>query len=177
MNVQAVARAFAKALVESAMDAGEIDTVSEDIHSLQDEYGATPSLRAYCSGRHASDPATREGAVLRLWEGRVSPLTLLALRQMALWDALPVLPHFLKAFDTCRNRAAGIHVARATFAVAPSESELEGLRTLIGKHFSGDKVEIRSEVQPDLLAGFRVDVDDVSIDASLSGRLHRTFGL
>ncbi len=176
MNTVAVARSFAKALLESALDAGEVEAVSADILRLQEEYGAAPALRAYCRGRHASTPEAREETVRELWEGAMHPLTMTALRQMARWDALPAMPYFLRSFQVQRDRAVGRHVARAAFAVAPTEAELDALRAKLAPRYPGESVVIEAEVRPELLAGFQVDVDGFSIDASLSGRLHRSFG-
>lgn len=175
MNAVAVGRSFAKALVEAAVDAGEVEGVSCDIQRLQEEYGATPSLRAYCCGRHASTPDAREETVRQLWEGSMGPLTMAALRQMARWDALAAVPHFLRSFQEQRDRAVGRHVARASFAVAPTEAEIDALRAKLQPRFPGETVVVEAEVRPELLAGFQVDVDGFSIDASLSSRLHRTF--
>ena len=173
MNTAGVARAFAKALLDSVLASGEGERIRADVLRLQADVEASPALRDYCRGRHASTPEAREETVCALWKGQVSPRTLLTLRQLARWDALPALPLFLKRFLTRYDAATGTRVAHAAFALPPTESDLAALREKLQARFPGDTVDLRAEVNPALLAGFTLDVGDIAVDASLQGRLRR----
>lgn len=176
MNRPGVARAFAKALLSSSLEAGEGDAVRADILRLRAAYDASPELRAYCAGRRASTAAGREEMARALWSGAVGPRTLAVLLQMARWDAVPVLPLFLRDFLSLYDQATGRHVAKVAFAVPPTEADLAALRDKLSSLFQGETVEIVPEVRPALLAGFRLDVGDRTVDASLRSRLRRGFG-
>lgn len=173
MNIVGTAKAFARALLEAAQDAGELDAIASDVLHLQSQYQASPELCAFCSIHHASSPDSREETITQLWSDTLRPRTLLVLQQMARWDILLILPPFFAAFLKLYNEARGIHVAHIQFALPPTEEVLSDLREKLAARFPNETLLIQSTHQPDLLAGFRVHVDDLAIDASLQGRIRR----
>ena len=175
MSRLGIARAFARALLGGAANAGEEDAALADIRLLRTDREAHPALCAWCDGRFSSTPDERERVVLTLWEGRVSPNTLAILRQMARWDVLPSLAPFLDFFEELLRRKRHVHVAHAAFAIPPTDDDLATLRERLQARFPGETVEMDPSVRPNLLAGFRVEVDDLSADASLASRIRRDF--
>ena len=70
-----------------------------------------------------------------------------------------------RSFLAMYYRSRGIRVARLTTAVPSAELERK-LRTVLENQFGGD-VLIESDVNPDLLGGFTLEVDDYMLDASV----------
>ena len=70
-----------------------------------------------------------------------------------------------RSFIAMYYRSRGIRVARLVTAVPSPELERK-LRTVLEKQFGGD-VLIESDVNPDLLGGFTLEVDDYLLDASV----------
>ena len=70
-----------------------------------------------------------------------------------------------RSFIAMYYRSRGIRVAHLTTAVPSPELE-QKLRTILEKQFGGD-VLIESDVNPDLLGGFTLEVDDYLLDASV----------
>ena len=71
----------------------------------------------------------------------------------------------LRTFLTKYYQSLGVKVAVLTTAVPSPELE-QKLRTVLEKQFGGD-VLIESDVNPDLLGGFTLEVDDYLLDASV----------
>ena len=70
-----------------------------------------------------------------------------------------------RSFIAMYYRSRGIRVAHLTTAVPSPELERK-LRTVLEKQFGGD-VLIESDVNPELLGGFTLEVDDYLLDASV----------
>jgi len=83
-----------------------------------------------------------------------------------------LLPGVIREFMRLYRLREGIVEATVTSAVALDAAEIEALQkrlvTVTGQH-----VELREEVDPDLLGGLQVRVGDQLIDGSVRGRLER----
>ena len=66
-----------------------------------------------------------------------------------------------------------ISQVRITTAVELPEAEMKKLRAVVENSFKDTKFEYSSEVDPDLIGGFVIDVDSTRMDASVSGELEQ----
>ncbi len=71
----------------------------------------------------------------------------------------------LRSFLSMYYRSRGVRVARLTTAVAAPGLE-QKLRSLLEKQLGGE-VRVESSVDPDLIGGFTLEVDDHLLDASV----------
>ena len=71
----------------------------------------------------------------------------------------------LRSFLSMYYRSRGIRVARLTTAVAAPGLE-QKIRALLEKQLGGE-VRVESSVDPDLIGGFTLEVDDHLLDASV----------
>lgn len=85
-------------------------------------------------------------------------------------DRLQVLPEIAGLFEELKNGHEGIRQANVESAFAMDDAAVKNLVTELEKKF-GCKVQATVSVNPDLIGGVRIAVDDEVIDASVRGKL------
>lgn len=68
------------------------------------------------------------------------------------------------------NNISQVHIATA--AKLP-EGDMERLKKMVADSFKSQTLEYTTSVEPDLIGGFVIDVDDARLDASLSSELEQ----
>jgi len=77
----------------------------------------------------------------------------------------------LKFIDLYRSKK-GIHYGKLTTAYEVGKTTEKKLIKLVTDHIGGT-LELEKNVEPKILAGFKLEIDDVRWDASISGQLSR----
>ncbi len=86
--------------------------------------------------------------------------------------ALRQLPGCLSEYTRRYNQAHGILPARAVSAVALSPQQEQQLKTRL-ESLTGKQVELTVSVDRSLVGGLRLEMDGVSLDGTVKGRLDR----
>ena len=102
--------------------------------------------------------------------GHVNALTSNFLHLLLDRRRLEVLREFPAAFRDRLMRERGMVEGVVESARALGDAELESLAAAVGAKL-GKQVSLEARLQPDLMAGVRVFVDNKLIDSSASGRL------
>lgn len=139
MNTGIIASRYATALLRYTEETGGGERVCAQVRQL---------LR---------QPGERPGKL----EPELERLTRLLVKNGRLEDVRFIFRSFIAMYYHSR----GIRVARLTTA-APSPELERKLRTVLEKQFGGD-ILIESDVNPELLGGFTLEVDDYLLDASV----------
>ena len=77
-----------------------------------------------------------------------------------------------REFRRLYNLRAGIVEAQATSAAELDSNEISALRSRL-EQMTGGRIELETQVDPNLLGGIQVRVGDLLIDGSVRGRLER----
>ena len=77
------------------------------------------------------------------------------------------------AYRDIYRKANKISQVRITTAVQLPEVEMNRLRTMVSNSFNDTKLEFSEFINPDLIGGFVIDVDDSRMDASISNELEQ----
>lgn len=77
------------------------------------------------------------------------------------------------AYQKIYRKANNISVVAITTAVDLGQKETDKLKDYVKKAFEGRTLEFTEVVNPDLIGGFRIDVDNNRIDASVAGELEQ----
>jgi F-type H+-transporting ATPase subunit delta len=123
-----------------------------------------------------SNPAipgvSREEALARMLGKDVTgpPRNLLSL--MVRRGRFELLPAVIREFTRLYRQREGIVEATVTAAVDLDEAELSTLQERLVA-ITGRQIELRAQVDPELLGGVQVRVGDQLIDGSVRGRLER----
>lgn len=77
------------------------------------------------------------------------------------------------AYRDLYRKANKISQVRITTAVRLPEAEMEKLHKMVANSFPDTKLEITEQINPDIIGGFIIDVDDSRMDASLSNEIEQ----
>jgi F-type H+-transporting ATPase subunit delta len=168
--VEEIAEVYARALFEAAKDDGVLDRVHDELGQFADALDQDRNLQLFLFSPYFSSEEKKDGVkriVTDADERLVNFLELLAERHR-----MPVLFRIRRTFDGLwadENRLLPVTVTSAT--------ELDpGLVDDIGKRIeeqTGRRVELSSNVDPDVLGGLMVRVGNMVLDATVRNRLEQ----
>jgi F-type H+-transporting ATPase subunit delta len=166
--MQEIAEVYSRALFEVAKEHGVLDRVHEELGQFVDALDQNRDLQVFLFSPYFSSEEKREGItriVSDADERFVNFLQLLAERHR-----MPVIFRVRRGFDAMwaeENRLLPVTVTSAV--------ELdEGLVREIGQRIedqTGRRVDLSSNVDPDVLGGLIVRVGNMVLDASIRNRL------
>ena len=167
---QRVAKVYAEALLRSAGKRGQGAEILSELQSLiGDVFRREPALEVFLSS-----PAIgrdRKAAVLKqTFEGRTSDTLLDFLYVLNTHDRLDVLRGVAKVYKELYDRGENRMQVRVRSAVPLADDQRERLSGELRDAFGKEPV-LETSVEPDLLGGIVVQVDDWVYDASVRTRL------
>lgn len=166
------ARAYARALLRAATAGGEVDRVTQDVAALERQWDGSPELRRFCRSHLPGSPLDHVRLVERLWGDTFTRTLKFFLGVLAQWDHLRLLPLIIQQYQAQADRARGCNAVQASFACEPGLGELDRVRRLVADAY-GPVMRLNVRVDPGLIAGVRLSINDKRVDASLAGRLAR----
>lgn len=165
------AKRYATALFEAAQKIGALDAVEKDLSSVIELMGHTPALRGMWESPLV--PAGRKRDIIGKVLGKsLHPLTLAFLRLLVDKRREEVLDPVQFELRLLSDRANHLLRADAVFAVTPSSEERAALQHSLQER-TGEQVQLTVEVDPDILGGVIVRMQDTIIDGSVRGALER----
>lgn len=170
MTAIKVASRYAKALLELAVERNALEQVLTDIKKLATLSKENRGLVLMFESPIVS--TDKKGNVLRtLFEKDAHQITMnffdIVTRKNRSNMLVATAAEFLKQY----NQHMGIQVAEVT-TTAPLNADLRSKFIQVVKEISGKgKVELEEKIDPNLIGGFVLKVDDKVLDDSLSGKL------
>jgi len=167
---QRVAKVYAEALIRAAAQQGQGAEVLDELQALVgDVFRREPALEVFLSS-----PAIgrdRKVALIRqTFEGRTSPLLLDFLYVLNTHDRLEVLRGVAGVYKDLYDRGENRMQVRVRSAVPLADDQRERLTGELRAAFGKEPV-LHTSVEPDLLGGLVVQVEDWVYDASVRTRL------
>ena len=166
----AAARRYAEAAFQVAQADGTLDRWEADLATAAELLGR-PDVAAVVASP-AVPLAQRQGVVQQLLGSRVSPQALRLITLLVERGRVDSLAKVRDDFHTQLNAHRGVVEATVTSAVPLTADETAAIRSRV-EAMAGSAVELRTEVNPDLIGGLTVQVRDRLLDASIRGRLER----
>ena len=168
--MEEVAGVYARALFEVAAERGVLDTVREQLAQFVDALSDDRQVEIFFVSPYFSTVEKKDG-LARMIEGadetfmtfletlverqRMAEVSLIRERYEQLWDAeMKLLP------------------VEVTSAVALDEGTIRSIGDRIGSE-TGNKVQLTTVVDPDMLGGIVLRVGNVILDASIKNRLNQ----
>jgi F-type H+-transporting ATPase subunit delta len=167
---QHLGKVYAKAILGAAgANAGQI---LEELESLtQDVLKKLPQLQAVLASPRI-DATAKEGMLDKAFGKKMSPVLLQSLKVMARHGRLDCLQAVAKAARQIYNEQSGrVEVVVRTAHPLDATLQKNIVASLAAK--LGKEVDLRTEVQPEMLGGLVVKVGDTLFDGSLASRLER----
>jgi F-type H+-transporting ATPase subunit delta len=168
--VEEIAEVYSRALFEAAVEHEVLDRVHDELGQFADALDESRELQVFFFSPYFSSQEKKAG-IGKLVEGAderfVNFLELLAERHR-----MPVLFRIRRHFDKLWADENKLLAVNVTSAVELDESLVSGIGERIQDQ-TGRKVELTSNVDPDVLGGLVLQVGNMVMDASVRSRLER----
>ncbi|MFD1716828.1 F0F1 ATP synthase subunit delta [Georgenia deserti] len=156
-------------VLAAAEHAGRLEDVEDELYRLSRILEAERELLLALSARERTEDE-RARLVTTLLEGKVGPESLVLAVRAATTPRSHDVAHLLHAMT---EQAAGRRqrlVASVTSAVPLTEQQRSRLARILSRQH-GREVEVHVDLDPDVVGGMRVQVQDSVVDATLASRL------
>ena len=167
----AVARVYARSLLELARERGGEREILDELQQLGGELDREPAFERYL-GDPGVDEADRALAIERILRGRADDLlvdTLLVMNRKGRGELARAL---IQAYTEEIQALAGVVRVEAVTAVPMGDAARRRLEDVLTRQL-GKKVLLEESVDPALLGGMVLRIGDRKIDSSVSRELSR----
>ena len=166
--MEEIAQVYARSLFEVAKEGDKLDLVRDQLGAFTDELARNRDLQVFFFSPYLSTEEKKEG-VGRLLEDAddtvANFLTLLIEKHR-----MPALFRIRQRFEALWQEENKVLPVRITSAIELSDDTVRSIGDRIGER-TGRKVELRSDVDPDILGGLVLRVGNNVLDASIRNRL------
>lgn len=163
---------YAKALYKFALEHDNAKAVYDEMKVVVASFQANPKLQQVLANPFVSreDKATllKEAAGAKVendYLGFIKLILEMNREEFAYRMAL--------AYRDIYRKVNRISQVKITTAVKLSDAEMKKLDDLVAKAFPDSTLETTSAVDPDIIGGFVIDVDDARMDASISNEIEQ----
>ena len=164
------ARRYAQAILELGLSHGDLETMRSDLGLLA-ELWADVDTRAYLEDVRISKQARLDRCRARLGS-YVSPRVLNLVLLLIARGKTSLVPYVVRHFAELEREREQTVVAHITSTIELTPDEHDALAVQLAQ-YTGKEVELVSEIDPAILGGLVVKVEDRLLDLSVAGRLKR----
>ncbi len=168
--MEEIAEVYSRSLFEVAREAGVLDRVHDELGQFADALDESNDLRVFFFSPYFSSQEKKDG-IERVVEGADEHF-LRFLQLLAEKHRMPALFRIRRNFDDLWAKENRLLSASVTSAVDLDERTIEGIGKRIEEE-TGQRVELTSKVDPEVLGGIVVRVGNTIMDASVRSRLER----
>jgi len=170
MNESRISVRYAKAAFETALEKGMMKEVGEDMAIIL-TVSHSPDFRAF-AGNPAIPPSKKKEIFHKAFENKLNPVTF-SLTDLVITNGREsYLAAIARNFIALSRKELGITNAEVTTAVEITEQLRSTLKKVISDTFN-TKAEIKEFVDPALIGGFIVRIEDNLFDASVKTKLKK----
>lgn len=167
-----IPRRYAKALYKFALEHGSTEKVYEEMKEVIYAFENNPELQKTLANPYVKNEdkeallkAAAGDKVENDYLGFIKLLMQMHREDYALLIAL--------AYRDLYREENKISQVRITTAATLPEGEMAKLHSMVAKAFNGRTLEYREVVNPEIIGGFIIDVDDTRMDASISNEIEQ----
>lgn len=166
----AVARRYAGALYEEALDANIVDAVMADLSQFSSLITHSPEFSALVSSPTISIK-DKLGVIDKLTQsGKMNKLVMAFLTVLTRNRRLAILPDVIEAFNERTMNARNEIKVKVAYATPVDDSIRKSLKERLAK-MTGKNIILAESVEPKLLGGMRIVVGSSLYDMSIKGKL------
>ena len=168
--MEEIARVYASALFGAAKDQGKLDAIRDQLGQFADALSETRELQLFFFSPYFSSAEKSDG--LKRAVANAEPELLNFLELLIEKHRMPVIFRIRQQYDALwakENRRLGVTV---TSAVELDPEIVKQIGSEIEQQ-TGNKVELQSRVDPDILGGLVVQVGNMVLDTSIRNRLEK----
>jgi F-type H+-transporting ATPase subunit delta len=166
-----VAKPYARALYEAALEQGTLASIATDVDKLRDLIEQSEELAQLIHSPVLS-PEFKSETFQQLFADAMQPLTINFFKLLASKQRERYLIAVMDIFSEIVDEAAGRIVAKVTTAVPITSEQAEQLTAQLSA-YSGKQVRLETTTDAQIQGGFIVQLDDTVFDASVASQLQR----
>jgi F-type H+-transporting ATPase subunit delta len=168
--MEEIAEVYSRALFEVAKEHGSLDRVHDELGQFADALDASRDLQVFFFSPYFSSQEKKDGIATLIEDADESFVRFLEL--LAERHRLPAIFRIRRQFDALWRRENRLLPVSVTSAVDLDSELVEGIGKRIEEQ-TGQRVELSSRVDPDVLGGLVLQVGNMVLDASVRNRLER----
>lgn len=170
MSAEKLSKRYAKALFEESISKNSLEAVHQDMQLLKKSITDSRELKLFLKSPIIQQQKKFD-AVEAIYGGKVSAITSNMMKLLIMNSREGYADEIADAFIDLYNDHNNITHVNVITAI-PMDAEQEDLiKTAIIKKIGQTKLVIHSEVDPDILGGFIIDLGDTIFDASVRNKL------
>jgi ATP synthase F1 delta subunit len=168
--VEEIAEVYSRALFEAAKENGVLDRVHDELGEFADALGSERNLQIFLFSPYFSSEEKKQG-IARIVED-ADPRLFNFLELLAERHRMPALFRIRRDFDAMWAEENKLLPVTVTSAVELDQGIVEEIGREIEQQ-TGQRVELSSNVDPDVLGGLVVRVGNLVLDATVRNRLEQ----
>ena len=168
--MEEIAAVYGRSLFEAAQDADKLDVVREQLGEFADALTEDQQLQVFFFSPYLSSDEKKDGLKKAVTDA--DPLVLNLLELLIENHRMPVLMRIRREYDRLWDEENKLLPVTITSAVELDDKTVKQIGDRIGEQ-TGRKVELSSNVDPDVLGGLVVRVGNTVLDASIRHRLEQ----
>ncbi len=171
MDQGLIPRRYAKALLEVASDSGQAASLYKSMQMLSEIFAAEPKLGTTLNNPfvNAADKTSLVKSAIQ--SDKADAMVDNMLRVLAKNNRMGMIHDIAIAYMLLYRKANNICRVRVEAASAMQPAEEERLKRIITSHLKGGHMEYSFSVNPDLIGGFVINIDNERLDASVKNEL------
>ena len=169
IGITTIADRYAEAILDLAQEKECLDYVKNDLVTLSNTINQNADFKTFLE--HPIIPNNDKKEIIEtIFKESISPYVINLAKLLIDRNRIFILSAIAESFKKLFNKRFNIVVAHITTAIEVNESIKtsiqQKLKELLNKH-----VEIESKINPDIIGGVVIQIDDSIIDGSINGRL------
>ncbi|MBT0664874.1 F0F1 ATP synthase subunit delta [Geobacter pelophilus] len=172
MSASAIARRYAKALVQLGAESNSVEAFNAELTRISDTLDSNRNLLALLSnpayGADAKREILREVAAKLAVSPMISNFLLLLLDR----NRITCLPQITASYAKLADELSGVVRPMVTSGMALSDQQVAEIKTAL-EQSTGKKVELTVQVDPALIGGVVTKIGDRVFDGSVKTQLNR----
>src|SRR5437870_4300683 len=168
--MEEIAQVYSRALFEVAKETGKLDELKQQLDEVADAFDRNHELTVFFFSPYFSTEEKKDG-LRRVIEGAEAEL-INFLELLVENHRMPAIFRIRRQFDELWQEENRLLPVQVTSAIRLDEATVSEIGDVIGRQ-TGRTIELKSEVNPDILGGIVLRVGNSILDASIRGRLER----
>jgi F-type H+-transporting ATPase subunit delta len=168
--MEEIAAVYARSLFEVASEQDKLDLVREQLGAFADALDETRELQTFFFSPYFSTAEKTDGLDRAVTDA--DPIVVNFLKLLIENHRMPVIFRVRRAYEVLWEQENKLLPVRVTSAVELDKSTVSQIGDRIAEQ-TGRKVDLSSEVDPDILGGIVVRVGNSILDASIRNRLEQ----
>jgi len=167
---QLVAQTYAKALYEVALESDRLESFQEELSFIVETFKQYPDFYELCRTPQLSLEEKKQ-IVENVFSGRLTAEIVNFLKVLLDKRRITSLEEIAREYRKLINEYNNVVEGVAVTAVALKEDQKAKLEEKLGK-LTGKKIRLRNEIDPSIIGGILVRVEDKVIDGTVQRRLN-----